>query len=361
MGRRKQGAPQANLGPLEKRSEHEEDLPSADVAEESDDEGLARRQKLQDRQQQRFLQAVHDPFFDKEYLSYSPDDLKIGEIPSTSALLEPYDQDKERVAWTDGEATIAIQAGSSTHNLALPSSQLTKDLMNLWIEKKWIRLAPPQQEQPQQAVSVFLTPEAFISAPTHPEDQRHGPLQTSMLRLLRWLLPHAGLDPENDAGTDAGSAGPSHSPRHPSSPRSPRSPGGPPGAAVSFDAADLYREVKPLGNEPGTISEVPELKPSLRGYQRRAVHFMLSREMAGADVSTDRATLHTGAKRRREEVDADESKQEGGKVLLHPLWREVRCGSNGSAFYVNPYTGRLTTERFSAPTPPRGGILADEM
>lgn len=45
---------------------------------------------------------------------------------------------------------------------------------------------------------------------------------------------------------------------------------------------------------------------------------------------------------------------------LHPLWREVKT-LDGKTFYFSPFSGLLSLERFAAPPPVKGGILADEM
>jgi len=51
--------------------------------------------------------------------------------------------------------------------------------------------------------------------------------------------------------------------------------------------------------------------------------------------------------------------QEQASSELHPLWREVTA-LNGRTFYFNPFTGRVSQERFEAPPSVQGGILSDE-
>ena len=47
------------------------------------------------------------------------------------------------------------------------------------------------------------------------------------------------------------------------------------------------------------------------------------------------------------------------EAALHPLWRQVTA-LNGRTFFFNPFTGRITSQRFSAPPAVLGGILSDE-
>ena len=51
--------------------------------------------------------------------------------------------------------------------------------------------------------------------------------------------------------------------------------------------------------------------------------------------------------------------QEQASSRLHPLWREVTA-INGRTFYFNPFTGRVSQERFETPPSVQGGILSDE-
>ncbi len=140
-------------------------------------------------------------------------------------------------------------------------------------------------------------------------------------------------------------------------------------AAAAFDAAELYAAVKPTGREPQESRQPWQLRPVLRPYQRRAVHWMLQQEQQG----------------QQQPGEATEDR-------LHPLWRcvlavpgsaalaEARPSSdrgNGSAsssaggsastgdravsLYINLYSGLVSTVRHTAPLAPKGGILADEM
>ena len=83
--------------------------------------------------------------------------------------------------------------------------------------------------------------------------------------------------------------------------------------------------------------DLPQLKPTLRKYQKRAAQWMLDRERGG-------------------------NGEGGSRVPLHPLWREIKCttgvekdkNARAVSFYVNPFTGLLSIDRFEAPPSPKG-------
>ena len=62
--------------------------------------------------------------------------------------------------------------------------------------------------------------------------------------------------------------------------QSPRSAPGTAGAVegAEADAAEIYAAVKPSGREPQWRDPLPQLRPELRPYQRRAVHWMVQME-----------------------------------------------------------------------------------
>ena len=185
-------------------------------------------------------------------------------------------------------------------------------------------------------LGVCLLEQALEDAACEPEDAQQRLWQRQLLAVLRWLAPGRGLDPEQPQSSDF-LAGVLCSPRRaraaeagPGSPRSPRAAGAA-AAAASFDAAELYAAVKPAGDEAELQAETPELLPTLRRYQRRAAHWMLSRERLGTAEAAGGAGNSVAA-----------------AAGLHPLWRELALGS-GRCLYVNPYTGRLSQERFLEP------------
>ena len=212
-----------------------------------------------------------------------------------------------------------------------------------------------------------------------PEDPRRGNIQ--LLQLMRCVLRNgAELDPDNDASIlpqyEELANSPLCSPRskearaaagnapddsiltrnvlttttqehHTTSAEAEAAGGG--GAPGSFDASEIYAAVKPSGNEPELLGALPQLKPTLRGYQRRAAQWMINRE-----------------REQGENIPSSSS-------LIHPLWREVPCscipqektttrnGASPLKLYINIYTGLLSQTRFLAPPGPKGGIASDEM
>ena len=104
------------------------------------------------------------------------------------------------------------------------------------------------------------------------------------------------------------------------------------GGDMELDASRLYELIRPTGNEEEYTKPLPVLKPTLHGYQRRVLNWMINRETK-SDTSTDfiPACLDSGI-----------------------LWKSVRClrvkelldgksviMDSGSHFYVNRYTGML--------------------
>lgn len=49
-------------------------------------------------------------------------------------------------------------------------------------------------------------------------------------------------------------------------------------------AARVYEHVKPTGQEPAVDAQLPELRPQLRPYQRRAASWMVAREQGQTHV-----------------------------------------------------------------------------
>jgi len=257
---------------------------------------------------------------------------------------------------------------------------------------------------------IGVTQTAFNQAATEPQDPARRPWQQSLLAVAAWLAPHwgvvggagsSGLEVQEEEGeadvgdgeggegepADGAAAGPSTSAAAAAAGLPPAGPGRsarhPPtdtaaaaattaAAPQEFDASVLYAWAKPSGLEPRIAeADVPAaLLPKLRPYQARAVRWMLERERSPrtpvglvgrstGGTSSSSSSSDDGSD--DEQQDGNEGKADGG--ALHPLWRRVQVLPGGFArcFYINPFSGLVTDQRFLAPPPVRGGIAADEM
>lgn len=140
-----------------------------------------------------------------------------------------------------------------------------------------------------------------------PDDESRPQWQSQLLLLLKALMEDSPLVDKEAEEEHADSTG------------------------ENFNAAALYELIKPLGNEPAIEIDFPELKPTLRGYQRRAAMWMLNREKGN---------------------DSAAAKQ---KDELHPLWRKIECPLSNDSFYINFVTGKVCFTEFTWPESPRGG------
>lgn len=105
---------------------------------------------------------------------------------------------------------------------------------------------------------------------------------------------------------------------------------------MELDASRLYELIRPSGNEEEYTKPLPGLKPTLHGYQRRALKWMIDRETE-SDTSANSIPACLDSR---------------------ILWKSVSCLSvkhlmdgksvifeSGSHFYVNRYTGMLELDR----------------
>lgn len=249
------------------------------------------------------------------------------------------------------------------------------------------------------------------------EDSRRGSLP--LLEILRRLIPSNGigrssLDPELDFPED------NEESRHRSL-YSPASRAGaatwgvssPSGAAIgdvgntaagataaaaaaSFDASEIYAAVKPTGQEPELNIELPQLRPTLRGYQCRAAQWMINREQFGGGERGRDGGLHPlwrevpclpspfseqadqqqqlqqqptseglatrrRNKKKKTAVDKNMKKSTSPPPLSPPLPLTAVPEERRTSFYVNIYTGLLSPHPFPPPPGPKGGIASDEM
>lgn len=222
---------------------------------------------------------------------------------------------------------------------------------------------PHDSERPRTSFVLCLGPKILKEVVDHPEDERKRLHWIRMLHILRWLRPETGLDPDSEIPVDCPDEivnSPLCSPRknlsidfstntHLLENQGVKS-------KEVFDPAELYKAVKPSRGEPEWSKNLPQLKPSLRGYQRRALHWMLGREGVLEVNQIEKADVFVKS-----------------SLPLHPLWREVPCldlnnsvqcrnsSSSSESFFINPWSGAISLRHFPAPLMPSGGIACDEM
>ena len=148
------------------------------------------------------------------------------------------------------------------------------------------------------------------------------------------------------------------------------------------EAAEVYAAVRPSGHEPAWAAPIPELRPTLRPYQARALAWMLRRERLDQVqfvshwlyvafsrafsrctlplLACDRLSCSTATRCATSRCSFPQAKQEAGQQQqLHPLWREV--ATPRGAFWLQPAFGLVSARPFPPPPPVPAGILADEM
>ena len=229
---------------------------------------------------------------------------------------------------------------------------------------------------PSGALSVGVTSAATVDPPSHPEEVSRRRAHARLRAALAWLAPPstrrervaAGIETgsfgyrdgilrdEDEDGDDYGDDGaivPVPTivpvPARPSTPGEVHRPGAPAGHSA---LRDVYDAARPPRDTPPLEGDFPELVPTPRPYQRRAVGWMVRRERGGAAAATKRG-----------ESKEDSFDDWGGSraFATHPLWSALPTDDPERPLYVNWYTGQTTSVRFPPPRDVRGGVLADEM
>ena len=221
---------------------------------------------------------------------------------------------------------------------------------------------------PSGALSLGVTPAATRDPPSHPEEVSRRRAHARLRTALAWLAPPstrrervaAGIESiPGDGDGDGDGDGASGDGDARGCPSTPASPGAPAGHSA---LRDVYDAARPPRDTPPIEGDFPELVPTPRPYQRRAVGWMVRRERGGAEAATK-----SGEPRERREdsrsSDGDSFDDWGGSraFATHPLWSALPTDDPKRPLYVNWHTGQTTSVRFPPPRDVRGGILADEM
>ena len=274
----------------------------------------------------------------------------------------------------DGELHLEDEETHSAASIRAPSTDAAENLLALWksghvVVSRGGEEGPDACEGQETSLVLGLGMRVQKEATSDPEDEKWRQASVRLLHLLRWVCPWADLDPNADEPVE----GRRHAIESPSGLRpcegvctasceerdNPQT-AEDTGIREHFDPAELYRAVKPSGSEPEYKGDLPELRPALRGYQRRAVWWMLCRE--GAPDTSGNPMLDT-------------DKQTHDSEAMHPLWREIHCipsdkssvkpakcsYESSRSFFINPWNGAVSFERFEAPEVACGGIACDEM
>ena len=198
-------------------------------------------------------------------------------------------------------------------------------------------------------VGVRLTGKAFAELKTHPEDSSAGIGGKRLLNIIKYLRPQEvakWFSDENELDSSHSKAVITRKVQLHHASRGDDSHD----KEVELDASSLYELIKPDGTEQTYDKELRGLLPTLHGYQKRALHWMVQRE-------TKPKSFHG--------VEA----RQGGHMLWRPVhymqWSKENDGVGETdvlveckdVFYMNVYTGSIQLTSVETPPPPRGMCL----
>ena len=223
-------------------------------------------------------------------------------------------------------------------------------------------LAVVGSADPSGALSVGVTSAATVDPPSHPEEVSRRRAHARLRAALAWLAPPSTRRERVAAGIETGSFGyrdgilrdededgDDYGDDGAIVPVPAQSPGAPAGHSA---LRDVYDAARPPRDTPPLEGDFPELVPTPRPYQRRAVGWMVRRERGGAAAATKRG-----------DSKEDSFDVWGGSraFATHPLWSALPTDDPERPLYINWHTGQTTSVRFPPPRDVRGGVLADEM
>lgn len=206
------------------------------------------------------------------------------------------------------------------------------------IKSHYISLGPVVMVQDGACrVGLSVTQRAFQGLSSYPGDARGKPKSHAMLDVLKTMkcIEDTSLDGDVDK---EGFRDPIIVTSSSSST-----------AGAELDASGLFDLIRPCGDEVEYSNSIPFLKPTLHGYQKRVLHWMIQREKSPGSFCGARS--HDGE---------------------HVLWKPVSClktsddqgtfmKDDNAAFCVNAFTGMLSMDPVVHQAGPLGGIACDEM
>ena len=234
----------------------------------------------------------------------------------------------------DGKEGMCLRGASRSSIGILVQGPGARDLVGLlrsgYVTLKQIEVAEDDNEAIHTVMfGVHIEEKGFRDLKSYPEDAKGKPGSRQLLQLLKWLRPEV-LGSLVDNEEEKMSCDAEH-------------------LIVSWaedtedielDASGLYGLIRPTGKEEAFSGALKELKPTLHGYQKRAVKWMIDRETS---------------------PESFKGCQNGTNHLLWRAVRCLRCDSPGceteeEVFYVNEFNGTIRKEMPEIPGPPRGKL-----
>lgn len=261
--------------------------------------------------------------------------------PTTWTLCSSEDDSTKRITGKkkqtkENKKETLVMEAEQDKRLRLTLEIVEPRILDTVLKSSHVTLGPIiQDEKGGYRIGVSLTEKAFQQLTSYPEDAVGTSKSRGMLQLLKELgcVEKSGDEEASFLNGEecpmiisSDESGPLHD--------------------TELDAASLYQLIKPTGDEQEYGGKLSELKPTLHGYQKRVLHWMIGREKS---PGVERLVLEKPV-----QCLVLKRGQSGG------LGYNVE-GSDRT-FYINPFNGMIShnpTQR-EIRTPP-GGIACDEM
>ena len=239
---------------------------------------------------------------------------------------------------TDGGGKEGLCLRDASKSSILVQGPSARDLVGL-LRSGYVSLSKIEGdfEETTRGVALFgvhLEEKGFRDLKLYPEDAKGKPGSRQLLQVLKWLRPQ--VVETNDSSEENKDERYSCDAEHLIVSRAEDT------EDIELDASGLYGLIRPTGKEKAFTGALRELKPTLHGYQKRAVQWMIDRENSS---------------------DTFKGCQNGAN---HLLWREVRCLRGDSPwceaeeeiFYINAFNGVIRKEMPDIPEKPRGIVVS---